>query len=57
MGKQARLLTVVIVFVLALPKAIHTAPGPTQSKETGEVIQTPQTTCHAVNGSAAETNQ
>jgi hypothetical protein len=48
---------VVIVFVQAQAKETHIALGQTLSKATGVVIRTHQITCHAANGSVAETNQ
>jgi hypothetical protein len=42
MVKLAKLLTVVIVFALELPKAMPIALDPTQSKGTGVAIRTHQ---------------
>jgi len=57
MGKQVKLLTVGIVFVLALPKAMPIALGQMLSKATGAVILTRRITYPAKNGNAAEVNQ
>jgi len=57
LGKQVKLLTVVIVFVQAQAKETHIVLGQTLSKATGVVILTHQITCHAANGSAKEVSQ
>ena len=57
MGKQVKLLTVGIVFVLAQKKLTATALDPMQSKATGAVILTRRITYPAKNGNAAEVNQ
>jgi len=57
MGKQVKLLTVVIVFALALPKAIHIALDPLRSKGTGNQTLIRQITYPAENGSAVGASQ
>jgi hypothetical protein len=57
MGKQGKLLTVVIVFVLARPKAIHTALDLQRSKATGSQIPIPPITYPAANGNAVGASQ
>jgi hypothetical protein len=57
MGKQVKLLTVVIVFVLAQPKAIRIARDQPRSKETGNQTLIRQITYPAENGSAVGASQ
>jgi hypothetical protein len=57
MGKLAKLQTVAIGFVQALPKATHIALDQQRSKAIGSLTQTRQTTCLAANGSAEVANQ
>jgi hypothetical protein len=57
MGKQVKLLTVVIVFVQALPKAIPIALDLQRSKATGSQIPIPPTTYPAANGNAVGASQ
>ena len=52
MGKQGKLLMVVIVFALAHPKVTLTALDPLRSKETGKQTLIRQIIYLAANGSA-----
>jgi hypothetical protein len=57
MGKLEPQRMVVIAFVLALPRVMHTALDQRRSKAIGSQIQTPQTISLVANGNAEEANQ